>query len=67
MRGPLAWMAGNSVIANLLMFVFLVGGLIVGCHNIAVNGIKPKEPVDTEGMRYWEPANWSFIENRKCK
>ena len=29
-RGPLAWMAGNSVIANLLMFVFLVGGLIVG-------------------------------------
>ena len=28
-RGPLAWMAGNSVIANLLMFVFLVGGLIV--------------------------------------
>ena len=23
-RGPLAWMAGNSVIANLLMFVFLV-------------------------------------------
>ncbi|WP_319405747.1 efflux RND transporter permease subunit [uncultured Desulfosarcina sp.] len=29
-RGPLAWMVGNSVIANLLMFVFLVGGLIVG-------------------------------------
>ncbi len=29
-RGPLAWMAGNSVVANLLMFVFLVGGLIVG-------------------------------------
>ena len=27
----------------------------VGCHNIAVNNIKPKEPVDTEGMRYWEP------------
>jgi NAD(P)-dependent dehydrogenase (short-subunit alcohol dehydrogenase family) len=27
----------------------------VGCHNIAVNGIKPKAPVDTEGMRYWEP------------
>lgn len=27
----------------------------VGCHNIAVNGIKPKQPVDTEGMRYWEP------------
>ncbi|GAB6905027.1 MdtB: multidrug resistance protein, AcrB/AcrD/AcrF family [Desulfosarcina cetonica] len=31
-RGPLAWMAGNSVIANLLMFVFVVGGLIVGWH-----------------------------------
>ena len=31
-RGPVAWMAGNSVIANLLMFVFLVGGLIVAFH-----------------------------------
>lgn len=29
-RGPIAWMAGNSVVANLLMFVFLVGGLIAG-------------------------------------
>ncbi len=29
-RGPLAWMAGNSVVANLLMAVFLIGGLIVG-------------------------------------
>jgi len=27
-RGPLAWMAGNSVAANLLMVVFLIGGLI---------------------------------------
>ena len=27
-RGPLAWMAGNSVAANLLMIVFLIGGLI---------------------------------------
>lgn len=27
-RGAMAWMAGNSVIANLLMLVFLVGGLI---------------------------------------
>lgn len=25
----------------------------VGRHNIAVNGLKPKEPVDTEGMRFW--------------
>jgi multidrug efflux pump subunit AcrB len=29
-RGPVAWMAGNSVTANLLMIVFLVGGLLVG-------------------------------------
>jgi len=27
-RGPIAWMAGNSVAANLLMLIFLVGGLI---------------------------------------
>jgi len=27
-RGPLAWMAGNTVAANLLMVVLLVGGLI---------------------------------------
>lgn len=29
-RGPIAWMAGNSVAANLLMLFLLVGGLIVG-------------------------------------
>ncbi|MGE0086901.1 MAG: efflux RND transporter permease subunit [Desulfococcaceae bacterium] len=28
--GPIAWMAGHSVTANLLMIVFLVGGLIWG-------------------------------------
>ena len=28
-RGPVAWMAGNSVSANLLMVAFLVGGLIL--------------------------------------
>ena len=27
-RGPLAWMAGNSVAANLLMLVLLIGGFI---------------------------------------
>jgi multidrug efflux pump subunit AcrB len=27
-RGPIAWMAGHTVAANLLMVVFLVGGLI---------------------------------------
>ena len=27
-RGPIAWMAGHSVAANLLMIVFLVGGII---------------------------------------
>lgn len=34
----------------------------VGRFNIAVNGLKPKLPVDTEGMRYWareeERAGW---------
>jgi NAD(P)-dependent dehydrogenase (short-subunit alcohol dehydrogenase family) len=25
----------------------------IGKYNIAVNGLKPKEPVDTEGMRFW--------------
>jgi len=28
-RGPIAWMAGHSVAANLLMLFFLVGGLIL--------------------------------------
>jgi multidrug efflux pump subunit AcrB len=30
LRGPLAWMAGNSVAANLIMLFFLVGGLYWG-------------------------------------
>jgi len=29
-KGPIAWMAGNSVAANLMMVVLLVGGLILG-------------------------------------
>ena len=29
-KGPIAWMAGNTVAANLLMAVFLVGGLFMG-------------------------------------
>ena len=29
-KGPIAWMAGNSVAANLLMVVLLVGGLFMG-------------------------------------
>ncbi|HHO47732.1 MAG TPA: efflux RND transporter permease subunit [Desulfobacteraceae bacterium] len=29
-RGPIAWMAGHSVTANLLMLVLLIGGLIMG-------------------------------------
>lgn len=29
-KGPIAWMAGRSVTANLLMLVLLVGGLIMG-------------------------------------
>ncbi|MCA1797827.1 MAG: efflux RND transporter permease subunit [Geobacteraceae bacterium] len=31
-RGPVAWMAGNSVAANLLMLLLLVGGLLVGTN-----------------------------------
>ncbi|MDY0360378.1 MAG: efflux RND transporter permease subunit [Desulforegulaceae bacterium] len=31
-KGPLAWMASNSVAANLLMIVLLVGGLIMGLN-----------------------------------
>lgn len=31
-KGPIAWMAGNSVAANLLMIVCLIGGLILGSH-----------------------------------
>ena len=31
-RGPIAWMAGRSVTANLLMLVLLIGGLIMGQH-----------------------------------
>ncbi len=29
-KGPIQWMAGNSVAANLLMIVLLVGGLVMG-------------------------------------
>lgn len=31
-HGPITWMSGNSVAANLLMFVFLVGGLVCGLN-----------------------------------
>jgi len=27
-RGPISWMAGRSVTANLLMLVLLIGGLV---------------------------------------
>ena len=29
-RGPVAWMAGNSVASNLLMAILLIGGLLIG-------------------------------------
>ena len=32
LSGPIAWMAKNSVAANLLMLVLLIGGLIVGAR-----------------------------------
>lgn len=31
-KGPIAWMAGNSVAANLLMLILLVGGLLIGAQ-----------------------------------
>jgi multidrug efflux pump subunit AcrB len=31
-HGPLAWMAGHAVSANLLMLVLLVGGVMMGLH-----------------------------------
>jgi len=31
-KGPIAWMAENPVVANLLMIVFIVGGLILGMN-----------------------------------
>jgi multidrug efflux pump subunit AcrB len=31
-KGPIAWMAGHSVTANLLMLVLLVGGFFLGYH-----------------------------------
>jgi len=31
-RSPIAWMAGHSVTANLIMVVFLVGGFLWGLH-----------------------------------
>ncbi len=31
-HGPIAWMAGHSVTANLLMVVLLVGGIIIGTN-----------------------------------
>ena len=31
-KGPIAWMAGHSVTANLIMLVFLVGGFFLGYH-----------------------------------
>jgi NAD(P)-dependent dehydrogenase (short-subunit alcohol dehydrogenase family) len=37
-----------------------------GKHNIAVNALKPKKPVDTEGMRFWttegERKGWATAE-----
>ena len=37
-KGPLAWMAGNSVAANLLMLLLMVGGLLMAPR------IKQEEP-----------------------
>lgn len=44
-RGAVAWMAGNSVAANLLMILFLVGGLILG--NNITQEVFPEIELDT--------------------
>ena len=43
-RGPIAWMAGRSVTANLLMLVLLIGGLIMG--NNMRKGVFPDFELD---------------------
>ena len=53
-KGPIAWMARNSVAANLLMFSLLVGGLFVGL------GIKqevfPEFELDIISVRVDDPG-----------
>jgi len=53
-KGPLAWMAGNSVAANLLMMTFIVGGLM------AVSGIRqevfPSFDIDVISVRVVYPG-----------
>ena len=51
-KGAIAWMAGNSVAANLLMIVLLVGGLILG--------LRIKQEVFPEFQRGTVDINMSY-------
>ncbi len=53
-RGPIAWMAGNSVAANLIMLVFLVGGLIMA-KNVKQE-VFPEFSTDTVSVRIPYPG-----------
>ena len=44
-RGAVAWMAGNSVAANLLMLILLVGGLVLGSYT--TQEVFPEIELDT--------------------
>ena len=61
-RGPIAWMAGHSVTANLLMLVFLVGGVIWGSR--IKQEVFPDFELDVEGEG-WQKLQEAFkIRNR---
>ena len=49
-RGAIAWMARNSVAANLLMWVLIVGGIVIG-FNIQQEVFPEFDDTD--------PAHWS--------
>ena len=53
-RGPIAWMAGRSVTANLLMLVLLVGGFIMG-QNISKD-VFPDFELDLVGISLIYPG-----------
>ncbi|MFP4658080.1 MAG: efflux RND transporter permease subunit, partial [Desulfonatronovibrionaceae bacterium] len=53
-RGPIGWMAGNSVAANLLMVVLLVGGLLLGLN--IKQEIFPEFTLDTVSVNVSYPG-----------
>ncbi|MBI9079864.1 MAG: efflux RND transporter permease subunit [Pseudodesulfovibrio sp.] len=53
-KGPIAWMAGNSVAANLLMVVLLVGGLAFGMQ--IKQEVFPEFSIDTVNVSVSYPG-----------